>query len=142
MRTERLSLLAGLLGAVCLLLVSNRLAWGMTMLVPTWAERISIALMVLLPVLGAALSVPAVQRRASRLLGRSVAPRARCFALGCGAAMFALVAWHAGVMCWRDMAVPAHEDASRLSMWMVSLWIPMLAAALAVRQLIALFRVR
>jgi len=136
-RLAKVSFTAAACGALGVLVISELAGLLLGAVSPVVYARITLTVLVLLPLLGAASSFRVVRRGVARLVG-PLSIAARSLLLGAGVAAFALVAWHSSVMCWDDMTHSFASEPLGLSPWMYSMWIPFLSAVLALRQLLTL----
>jgi hypothetical protein len=136
-RVAKVSFTAAACGALAVLLACELAGWALDRVSPDVYAHLTFMLIVLLPLAGAAATLPAVRRTSSGLVG-PLSSGARSLLLGAGVATFGLVAWHSSVMCWDDMIRSFAAESLGMSPWMYSMWIPFLSAVLAVRQLLAL----
>jgi hypothetical protein len=136
-RIARVSWPAAAVGALSVLLVSEGVGGMLDAVAPSACARLALVLIVLLPLAGAAAFVPPLRRHATRWVG-PLSCQARSLLLGAGVAAFAMVSWHSSIMCWDEMTESFSRENLGLAAWMFSMWIPLLSAALAVRQLLLL----
>ncbi|MDR0578927.1 MAG: TRAP transporter small permease [Candidatus Accumulibacter sp.] len=135
-------LMAATMGALCVITMANVLVRYFTDMSFAFTEEISIALMVVMTLVGASRAFAAghhlaIQYFAGRLPGvRRIAPR---LAAGCSLLMFALLAIFGARMAWDDYDFEVTSPSLGVPQWWYSIWLPVLSV-LIVARLIGLLR--
>lgn len=132
---ERL-LMAASMGALCVLTMANVLVRYFTDWSFAFTEEISVALMVVMTLVGASHAFatrhhvaivwfverkPALRQAAGRL------------AAGCSLLMFALLAWYGARMAWDDYRYEVTSPSLGVPQWWYSVWLPVLSALVVLR---------
>jgi TRAP-type C4-dicarboxylate transport system permease small subunit len=135
-RFER-ALLAALMAVLCLITMANVVVRYFTNASFAFTEEISVSLMVVMTLLGAAtafhrdkhISVMFVCERLSAAWRRRLA----VFGLAASAVMFALLAWYGARMAWDDYRFDVTSPALGIPQWLYTIWLPVLSLAIVAR---------
>jgi TRAP-type C4-dicarboxylate transport system permease small subunit len=130
------ALMAVTMGLLCIITMANVLVRYFTNMSFAFTEEISISLMVIMTLIGAAHAfttrhhiaivfftehVPALRRIAPRL------------AAACSLIMFALLAFYGARMAWDDYEFEVTSPSLGLPQWWYTIWLPVLSAFIVVR---------
>lgn len=139
---ERL-LMAGSMGALCVLTMANVVVRYFTDISFAFTEEISVGLMVVMTLVGASHAFASnhhiaiaffVERRPK------IRAAAHRFAALCSLAMFALLAWYGTSMTWDDYRFEVTSPSLGVPQWWYSISLPLLSALIVLRLLVVLFR--
>jgi TRAP-type C4-dicarboxylate transport system permease small subunit len=129
-------LMALTMGGLCVLTMANVLVRYFTDLSFAFTEEISVALMVVMTLVGASHAfrtnhhicivffverVPALRRAAAR------------FAAGCSLLMFGLLAWYGARMAWDDFRYDVTSPSLGVPQWVYTIWLPLVSALIVLR---------
>jgi TRAP-type transport system small permease protein len=131
------AVLAALMAVLCLITMANVVVRYFTNASFAFTEEISVSLMVVMTLLGAAtafhrgkhISVMFVCERLSATWQRRLA----AFGFAASAVMFALVAWYGARMAWDDYRYDVTSPALGIPQWLYTVWLPVLAVAIVAR---------
>ena len=136
-------LMAGSMGVLCLLTMVNVLVRYFTDISFAFTEEISVALLVVMTLVGASHAFATNHHIAITFFVEergSVRPRAKRFALLCSLAMFAILGGYGVMMAWDDYSFEVTSPSLGVPQWYYTVWLPLLSALIVVRLLVALFR--
>ena len=137
------ALMAGAMGILCLLTMINVLVRYFTDISFAFTEEISVALLVVMTLVGASHAFAAnhhiaityfVERKPGWLAS------ARRFALVCSTLMFGLLAGYGVRMAWDDYAFDVTSPSLGVPQWWYTVWLPLLSGLIVVRLLAILWR--
>jgi TRAP-type C4-dicarboxylate transport system permease small subunit len=129
-------LMALTMGGLCLLTMANVLVRYFTDLSFAFTEEISVALMVVMTLVGASHAFatnhhicivffverkPGLRRVAARL------------AAGCSLLMFALLAWFGARMAWDDFRYDVTSPSLGVPQWIYTIWLPVVSTLIVLR---------
>ena len=138
--------MAGTMGLLCLITMANVVVRYFTNISFAFTEEISIALMVVMTLTGAAHAFVDNKHIAITYFVDLLGPRghrlARGLALIAALAMFTLLAWYGTRMAWDDFRFEVTSPALGIPQWIYTVWLPLLSALIVVRILGALRRWR
>ena len=145
LRLER-AIMAGTMGLLCLITMANVVVRYFTNISFAFTEEISIALMVVMTLTGAAHAFVDNKHIAITYFVDLLGPRghrlARGLALIAALAMFTLLAWYGTRMAWDDFRFDVTSPALGIPQWIYTIWLPLLSALIVIRILGALRRWR
>jgi TRAP-type transport system small permease protein len=145
LRFERV-VMAGTMALLCLITMANVLVRYFTDISFAFTEEISIALMVVMTLTGAAHAFVDNKHIAITYFVDRLGPRghraARAVALLAALAMFALLLVLGTRMAWDDYRFEVTSPALGIPQWLYTVWLPLLSALIVVRILGALRRWR
>lgn len=136
-------LMAASMGLLCLLTMANVLVRYFTDISFAFTEEISVALMVVMTLIGAShafasnhhIAITFFVDRWPALLG--LASR---FAALCSLLMFALLAWYGVSMAWDDYSFEVTSPSLGVPQWWYTVWLPLLSIVIVLRLLVVLWR--
>ena len=136
-------LMAASMGILCLLTMANVLVRYFTDISFAFTEEISVALLVVMTLIGAShafasnhhIAITFFVDRKPALLGL-----ARCFAAACSLLMFGLLAWYGVAMAWDDYNFEVTSPSLGVPQWWYTIWLPVLAVVIVLRLLAVLWR--
>ena len=136
-------LMAMSMGALCLLTMANVLVRYFTDISFAFTEEISVALMVVMTLVGAShafatnhhISIVYLVERKPAL--KTLAGR---LANLCSLLMFGLLAWYGTAMTWDDYRFEVTSPSLGVPQWWYTVWLPVLSALIVVRLLALLWR--
>lgn len=138
--------MAGTMGLLCLITMGNVVVRYLTNISFAFTEEISIVLMVVMTLTGAAHAFVDNKHIAITYFVDLLGPRghraARGLALIAALAMFALLAVFGTRMAWDDYRFEVTSPALGIPQWIYTIWLPLLSALIVVRILGALRRWR
>jgi TRAP-type transport system small permease protein len=124
---------------LCLITLANVVVRYFTSISFAFTEEISVWLMVVMALVGAASALARRQHIAVTLLTERAAPRLRkaldVFALLATAAMFAALAWYGTRFAWDDFRYEVTSPALGIPQWLYTAWLPLLALLIVGRAL-------
>jgi TRAP-type C4-dicarboxylate transport system permease small subunit len=129
--------LAFLMAALCLITMANVVVRYLTNASFAFTEEISVSLMVVMTLVGAATAFCrdkhiAIVFLVDRFRARTQA-RFALFALAASAVMFALLAWYGGRMAWDDYRFEVTSPALGVPQWLYTVWLPVISLLIVVR---------
>ena len=130
------ALMAATMGLLCLITLANVLVRYFTDMSFAFTEEISISLMVIMTLIGAAHAFPTRHPLAIVVFAehvsflRRIAPR---LAAACSLIMFALLTFYGTRMAWDDYAFEVTSPSLGLPQWWYTIWLPLLSALIVVR---------
>lgn len=136
-------LMAAAMGALCLLTMANVLVRYFTDISFAFTEEISVALLVVMTLVGASHAFANhhhvaitffVERRPALLHA------ARRLAAGCSLLMFVLLAWYGSQMAWDDYRFEVTSPSLGVPQWWYTIWLPLLSGLIVLRLLALLFK--
>jgi TRAP-type transport system small permease protein len=138
------ALLALVMGMLCVITMANVVVRYFTNISFAFTEEISVWLMVVMTLIGAATAFRHGKHIAITfvvdLFGPSVRRRFALFGLGASALMFGLIVWYGGRMAWDDFRYDVTSPALGAPQWLYSAWLPALALYILLRLLTMLRR--
>jgi TRAP-type C4-dicarboxylate transport system permease small subunit len=145
LRFER-AVMAGTMGLLCLITMANVLVRYFTDVSFAFTQEISIALMVVMTLTGAAHAFVDNKHIAITFFIDLLGPRghrvARALALLAALTMFALLLVLGARMAWDDYRFEVTSPALGIPQWIYTVWLPLLSALIVLRLLGALRRWR
>lgn len=136
-------LMAASMGTLCLLTMANVLVRYFTDISFAFTEEISVALLVVMTLVGASHAFASNHHIAiSYFVERkpALAEAARRFAALCSLAMFGLLAWYGAQMAWDDYSFEVTSPSLGVPQWWYTVWLPFLSAVIVLRLLVVLWR--
>jgi TRAP-type C4-dicarboxylate transport system permease small subunit len=136
-------LMAVSMGMLCLLTMANVLVRYFTDISFAFTEEISVALMVVMTLIGASHAFAtnhhiAITFFVERMPAfKKVAQR---FAAVCSLLMFGLLAWYGVAMAWDDYAFEVTSPSLGVPQWWYTVWLPVLSIVIVLRLLALLMR--
>ena len=136
-------LMAASMGVLCLLTMANVLVRYFTDISFAFTEEISVALLVVMTLVGAShafasnhhIAITFFVDRKPALLGL-----ARRFAAACSLLMFGLLAWYGVAMAWDDYRFEVTSPSLGVPQWWYTIWLPLLSIVIVLRLLAILWR--
>ncbi len=136
-------LMAASMGILCLLTMANVLVRYFTDISFAFTEEISVALLVVMTLIGAShafatnhhIAITFFVDRNPALLGQ-----ARRFAAACSLLMFGLLAWYGVAMAWDDYNFEVTSPSLGVPQWWYTIWLPVLSIVIVLRLLAVLWR--
>ena len=136
-------LMAASMGVLCLLTMANVLVRYFTDISFAFTEEISVALLVVMTLVGAShafasnhhIAITFFVDRKPALLGL-----ARRFAAACSLLMFGLLAWYGEAMAWDDYRFEVTSPSLGVPQWWYTIWLPLLSIVIVLRLLAVLWR--
>ncbi len=136
-------LMAASMGILCLLTMANVLVRYFTDISFAFTEEISVALLVVMTLIGAShafatnhhIAITFFVDRNPALLGL-----ARRFAAACSLLMFGLLAWYGVAMAWDDYNFEVTSPSLGVPQWWYTIWLPVLSIVIVLRPLAVLWR--
>ena len=136
-------LMAASMGVLCLLTMANVLVRYFTDISFAFTEEISVALLVVMTLVGAShafasnhhIAITFFVDRKPALLGL-----ARRFAAACSLLMFGLLAWYGVAMAWDDYNFEVTSPSLGVPQWWYTIWLPLLSIVIVLRLLAVLWR--
>lgn len=136
-------LMAASMGMLCLLTMANVLVRYFTDISFAFTEEISVALLVVMTLIGAShafatnhhIAITFFVDRNPALLGL-----ARRFAALCSLLMFGLLAWYGVAMAWDDYRFEVTSPSLGVPQWWYTIWLPVLSIVIVLRLLAMLWR--
>jgi TRAP-type C4-dicarboxylate transport system permease small subunit len=133
------AVLAGLMAALCVITMANVIVRYFTNVSFAFTEEISISLMVVMTLLGAATAFYRGKHIAITFLVERLSPRTRryvaMFGVGASIVMFGLLAWYGGRMAWDDYRYDVTSPALGIPQWLYTVWLPVLSVFIVGRLL-------
>jgi TRAP-type transport system small permease protein len=138
------ALAALVLGAICLITLANVVVRYLTNYSFAATEEISVALMVVLALLGSATAVARRRHIAITILVERLPPPLRRFAEVIAETatliMFLLLVWLGGELAWDVYRFEETSPGMGWPQWIYTIWLPVLAALIAVRAAVLVAR--
>jgi TRAP-type C4-dicarboxylate transport system permease small subunit len=138
------ALAALVLGAICLITLANVVVRYFTNYSFAATEEISVALMVVLALLGSATAVARRRHIAITILVERLPPPLRRFAEVIAETatlvMFLLLVWLGGELAWDVYRFEETSPGMGWPQWIYTIWLPVLAALIAVRAAVLVAR--
>ena len=136
-------LMAASMGILCLLTMANVLVRYFTDISFAFTEEISVALLVVMTLIGAShafatnhhIAITFFVDRNPALLGL-----ARRFAAACSLLMFGLLACYGVAMAWDDYNFEVTSPSLGVPQWWYTIWLPVLSIVIVLRLLAVLWR--
>ena len=137
-------LAALVLGAICVITLANVVVRYFTNYSFAATEEISVALMVVLALLGSATAVARRRHIAITVLVDLLPPRWKRFAAivaeTATLVMFGLLVWLGGRLAWDEYRFEVTSPSLDWPQWVYTMWLPLLAAVAAVRAAVLVYR--
>lgn len=136
-------LMAASMGLLCVLTMANVLVRYFTDISFAFTEEISVALLVVMTLVGASHAFASNHHIAiAWFIERKPALRAaaRRFALLCSLLMFGLLAWYGVRMAWDDYAFEVTSPSLGVPQWWYTAWLPILSTIIVLRLVALLWR--
>jgi len=141
-RVERF-LMGASMALLCLLTMANVVVRYFTDFSFAFTEEISVALLVVMTLVGAShafktghhIAIDYLVVRRPRL--RAIAYR---FSMACSLLMFGLLAWYGARMTWDDYSFEVTSPSLGVPQWWYTIWLPLLSSLIALRVLVLLLR--
>jgi TRAP-type C4-dicarboxylate transport system permease small subunit len=138
-------LMAASMGVLCLLTMANVLVRYFTNISFAFTEEISVALMVVMTLIGAShafatnhhIAITFFVERMPAL--KNIAQR---FAAVCSLLMFGLLAWYGVSMAWDDYAFEVTSPSLGVPQWWYTVWLPVLSMVIVLRLVAVLLRAK
>lgn len=136
-------LMAASMGVLCLLTMANVLVRYFTDISFAFTEEISVALLVVMTLVGAShafasnhhIAIAFFVERKPALKGA-----AHRFATFCSLIMFGLLAWYGVRMAWDDYSFEVTSPSLGVPQWWYTVWLPVLSMLIVLRLLAVLWR--
>jgi TRAP-type C4-dicarboxylate transport system permease small subunit len=128
---------AALMGLLCLITFANVVTRYLTNVSIAFTEEFSVALMVMLALVGAAAAFARNQHMRMGFLVDGLPARARqaiellVLALGC--LLFALLVWYGSRLAWDEFRFDVGSSGLGLPQWLYTIWLPVLSAVVCAR---------
>lgn len=139
---ERL-LMAASMGVLCLLTMANVLVRYFTDISFAFTEEISVALLVVMTLVGASHAFASNHHIAiTFFIERKPALKALAgrFAVFCSLLMFGLLAWYGVSMAWDDYSFEVTSPSLGVPQWWYTVWLPVLSVVIVLRLLVVLWK--
>lgn len=136
-------LMAASMGILCLLTMANVLVRYFTDISFAFTEEISVALLVVMTLIGASHAFATNHHIAiTFFVDRRPAwgALARRFAAACSLVMFSLLAWYGVSMAWDDFDFEVTSPSLGVPQWIYTVWLPVLSLVIVLRLLAVLGR--
>jgi TRAP-type C4-dicarboxylate transport system permease small subunit len=136
-------LMAASMGVLCLLTMANVLVRYFTDISFAFTEEISVALLVVMTLVGASHAFASNHHIAIGFFVErkpALATAARRFAVLCSLAMFGLLAWYGTQMAWDDYTFEVTSPSLGVPQWWYTVWLPLLSVVIVLRLLVVLWR--
>ena len=136
-------LMAVSMGLLCLLTMANVLVRYFTDISFAFTEEISVALLVVMTLVGASHAFASNHHIAiTFFVDRQPAwqPAVRRFAAFCSLIMFGLLAWYGVQMAWDDYSFEVTSPSLGVPQWWYTVWLPVLSVLIVLRLLAVLWR--
>jgi len=136
-------LMAASMGILCLLTMANVLVRYFTDISFAFTEEISVALLVVMTLIGASHAFATNHHIAiTFFVDRKPAwgGLARRFAAACSLVMFSLLAWYGVSMAWDDFDFEVTSPSLGVPQWIYTVWLPVLSLVIVLRLLAVLWR--
>lgn len=136
-------LMAASMGVLCVLTMANVVVRYFTDFSFAFTEEISVALLVVMTLVGASHAFATNHHIAIEYLVerqpmiRAVAYR---FAMLCSLLMFGLLTWYGALMAWDDYSFEVTSPSLGVPQWWYTVWLPLLSALIVLRVLVLLVR--
>ena len=131
------ALLAALMAALCLITMANVVVRYFTNASFAFTEEISVSLMVVMTLLGAATAFHRDKHISVMFVFERLSARGRhrlmLFGLLASALMFALLAWYGARLAWDDYRFDVTSPALGIPQWVYTMWLPVLSVLIVVR---------
>lgn len=133
------ALAALIMAVLCLITFANVLTRYFTNISFAFTEEFSVFLVVVMTFVGAATAFTRGHHLAITFLADKLPARGRLwqrrFAIGCGLAMFGVLAWWGGLMWWDDYETGITSPGLGVPQWWYTLSVPLFSALVALRLL-------
>lgn len=141
-RVERF-LMAVAMGLLCLITMANVLVRYFTDISFAFTEEISVALLVIMTMIGASHAFATQHHIAiDYLVERKPALKALSFRFAalCSLLMFGLLAWYGALMAWDDYSFEVTSPSLGVPQWWYTVWLPLLSGIIVLRLLVLVWR--
>lgn len=141
-RVERF-LMAMAMGLLCLITMANVLVRYFTDISFAFTEEISVALLVIMTMIGASHAFATQHHIAiDYLVERKPALKALSFRFAalCSLLMFGLLAWYGALMAWDDYSFEVTSPSLGVPQWWYTVWLPLLSGIIVLRLLVLVWR--
>ncbi len=129
--------LALVMALLCSITMGNVVVRYFTNISFAFTEEISVSLMVVMTLVGAATAFYRNKHIAIVFVVDLFAPRARerfaLFSLACSTLMFGLLVWYGTRMAWDDFRFDVTSPALGAPQWIYSAWLPLLSLLIVIR---------
>lgn len=136
--------LALVMALLCLITMGNVVVRYFTNISFAFTEEISVSLMVVMTLVGAATAFHRNRHIAIVFVVERMPAKAReglaLFSLACCALMFGLLVWYGTRMAWDDYRFDVTSPALGVPQWLYSAWLPLLSLFIVIRLLLQMRR--
>lgn len=136
-------LMAASMGVLCLLTMANVLVRYFTDISFAFTEEISVALLVVMTLVGASHAFSSNHHIAITFFvdrWPKFKPLAHRLAVLCSLVMFGLLAWYGVLMAWDDYSFEVTSPSLGVPQWWYTVWLPVLSILIVLRLVALLFR--
>lgn len=136
-------LMAASMGLLCLLTMANVLVRYFTDISFAFTEEISVALLVVMTLVGASHAFASNHHIAITFFVErwpQCRAWARRLAMFCSLLMFSLLAWYGVSMAWDDYNFEVTSPSLGVPQWWYTIWLPLLSGLIVLRLLLLLWR--
>ena len=136
-------LMAASMGVLCLLTMANVLVRYFTDISFAFTEEISVALLVVMTLVGASHAFASNHHIAITFFvdrWPGIKPLAHRFAMLCSLVMFGLLAWYGVLMAWDDYSFEVTSPSLGVPQWWYTVWLPVLSMLIVLRLVALLLR--
>ena len=136
-------LMAASMGVLCLLTMANVLVRYFTDISFAFTEEISVALLVVMTLVGASHAFASNHHIAITFFvdrWPAIKPLAHRFAMVCSLVMFGLLAWYGVLMAWDDYSFEVTSPSLGVPQWWYTVWLPVLSILIVLRLVALLLR--
>ena len=136
-------LMAASMGILCLLTMANVLVRYFTDISFAFTEEISVALLVIMTLVGASHAFASNHHIAITFFVErmpAMQAMARRFAALCSLIMFGLLAWYGVQMAWDDYNFEVTSPSLGVPQWWYTVWLPLLSIVIVLRLLAVLWK--
>lgn len=136
-------LMAVAMGLLCLITMANVLVRYFTDISFAFTEEISVALLVIMTMIGASHAFATQHHIAiDYLVERKPALKAVAFRFAalCSLLMFSLLAWYGASMAWDDFSFEVTSPSLGVPQWWYTVWLPLLSCVIVLRLLVLVWR--
>jgi len=136
-------LMAFSMALLCLLTMANVVVRYFTDISFAFTEEISVALLVVMTLVGASHAFVTRHHIAiDYLVDRKPALKALAFRWGalCSLLMFGLLAWYGALMAWDDYSFEVTSPSLGVPQWWYTIWLPLLSCVIVLRLLVLVGR--
>ena len=136
-------LMAASMGVLCLLTMANVLVRYFTDISFAFTEEISVALLVVMTLVGASHAFASNHHIAITFFvdrRPAIKPLAHRLAMLCSLVMFGLLAWYGVLMAWDDYSFEVTSPSLGVPQWWYTVWLPVLSMLIVLRLVALLLR--